>query len=100
MGECSGAVCFEGGEEELDVVVGLGESALVEAVGDGLHGDVGGGDGGGGVVGGGDGGFDALGGQPLGELDQGVDVALGWVWNHNHVGLVLPLLNHVSNLTF
>lgn len=51
---------MEGREEELDVVVGLSEAGLVEAIGDGFDGDVGGGDGVGGVVCGGDGGFDSL----------------------------------------
>jgi len=55
-----GTVGSERGEEELNVVLGLREAGSVEAVGDGLDGDVWGGDGVGGVVGGGNGGFYAL----------------------------------------
>lgn len=60
LGQGSGTVGSEGGEEELNVVVGLGEAGSVEPVGDGFDGDVWGGNGVGGVVGGGNGGFYAL----------------------------------------
>lgn len=55
-----GAVCSEGGKEELHVVVGLGEAGLVETIGDGFDRDVGCIDGVGSVVGGGNCGFDTL----------------------------------------
>lgn len=55
-----GTVCSEGGQEELHVVVCLGEARLVEAIGDGFDRDVGCIDGVGSVVSGGNCGFNAL----------------------------------------
>ena len=58
----------------------FGEVGAVEAVGDRGDGDGGGGvDGLHGVGGGGEGGTDALGGEALGELEEGVDVALAGI---------------------